>query len=141
LLVEAGDTAQDPIPVAVETARGLLISCLRATGRSVYSINPMAVARYRERHRVGRAKSDHADAMALANILRTDAEMHRALPADSELVQAIAVLARAQQDAVWNRGQLSNNGPHLVALVRAGTTFVHRKLAERPNDTPQPEAA
>jgi hypothetical protein len=34
--------------------------------------------------------------------------MHRPLPADSELVQAIAVLARAQQDAVWNRGQLLN---------------------------------
>ena len=108
LLVEAGDTGQDPIPVAIETARGLLISCLRATGRAVYSINPMAVARYRERHRVARAKSDHADAMALANILRTDADMHRPLPADSELAQAIAVLARAQQDAVWNRGQLSN---------------------------------
>jgi len=30
-LVEAGDTAQDPIPVAIETARGLLISCLRAS--------------------------------------------------------------------------------------------------------------
>ena len=55
-----------------------------------------------------RAKSDHADAMALAKILRTDADMHRPLPADSELAQAIAVLARAQQDAVWNRGQLSN---------------------------------
>jgi transposase len=108
LLTEAGDTAGDPIPVAVETARGLLISCLRSTGRAVYSINPMAVARYRERHRVARAKSDHADAMALANILRTDAEMHRPLPADSELVQAITVLARAQQDAAWNRGQLSN---------------------------------
>jgi transposase len=108
LLVEAGDTAQEPIPVAVETARGLLISCLRATGRKVYSINPMAVARYRERHRVARAKSDHADAMALANILRTDADMHRPLPADSELAQAIAVLARAQQDATWNRGQLCN---------------------------------
>lgn len=108
LLAEAGDTAEDPIPVAVETARGLLISCLRTTGRKVYSINPMSVARYRERHRVARAKSDHADAMALANILRTDADAHRPLPADSELVQAVAVLARAQQDAVWNRGQLSN---------------------------------
>lgn len=108
LLVDAGDTAQDPIPVAIETARGLLISCLRATGRAVYSINPMAVARYRERHRVARAKSDHADAMALANILRTDADVHRPLPADTELAQAIAVLARAQQDAVWNRGQLCN---------------------------------
>ena len=103
-----GDSAGEPIPVAVETARGLLIACLRATGRDVYSINPMAVARYRERRTVARAKSDHADAMALANILRTDAGAHRPLPADSELVQVIAVLARAQQDAAWNRGQLSN---------------------------------
>ncbi len=70
--------------------------------------NPMAVARYRERRTVARAKSDHADAMTLANILRTDAAGHRPLPADTELVQAIAVLARAQQDAVWNRARLSN---------------------------------
>lgn len=35
LPAEAGDTAGDPMPVAVETARGLLISCLRATGRAV----------------------------------------------------------------------------------------------------------
>jgi transposase len=108
LLAEAGDSADEPIPVAIETARGLLIACLRTSGRKVYSINPMAVARYRERHTVARAKSDHADAVALANILRTDADAHRPLPADSELVQAIAVLARAQQDAAWNRGQLSN---------------------------------
>ncbi|MGO4420966.1 transposase, partial [Streptomyces sp. MCAF7] len=93
MLAEAGDDPRDPIPVAVETARGLLFACLRATGRKVYSINPMAVARYRERHRVTRAKSDHADAVALANILRTDADVHRPLPADSELAQAISVLA------------------------------------------------
>ncbi|WP_405764962.1 IS110 family transposase [Streptomyces sp. NBC_01538] len=108
LLAEAGDCAEAPIPVAVETARGLLFACLRTTGRKVYSINPMAVARYRERHRSARAKSDHADAMTLANILRTDADVHRPLPADSELVRAIAVLARAQQDTVWNRAQLNN---------------------------------
>ncbi|MFH9970010.1 IS110 family transposase [Streptomyces mirabilis] len=108
LLADAGDTPQNPIPVAVETTRGLLFACLRATGRKVYSINPMAVARYRERYRVARAKSDHADAVALANILRTDADVHRPLPADSELAQAISVLARAQQDTVWNRAQLNN---------------------------------
>jgi len=33
LLADAGDNVEDPIPVAVETARGLLISCLRTTGR------------------------------------------------------------------------------------------------------------
>ncbi|MFI5497151.1 IS110 family transposase [Actinoplanes sp. NPDC051859] len=103
LLAEAGDSRDDPIPVAIETPRGLLVAALRETGRAIYAINPMAVARYRERHTVSRKKSDHADAMVLANILRTDAHAHRPLPADSELVRAVAVLARAAQDAVWRR--------------------------------------
>jgi hypothetical protein len=76
---------------------------LRATGRSVYPINPMAVARYRDRRSVAGRKSDHADAVVLANSLRTDLQAHRPLPAGSELAQAIAVLASAQQDAVWER--------------------------------------
>jgi len=33
------------------------------------------------------------------------------------------------------------NGPHLVALVRAGALFVNGKLVERPDDNHQPEAA
>ena len=86
--------------MAIETPRGLLVAALSATGRSVYAINPLAVARYRERHSVARAKSDHADATTLANILRVDAHLHRRLPADSELCQAIAVLARAHQDTI-----------------------------------------
>ena len=89
--------------MAIETPRGLLVAALSATGRSVYAINPLAVARYRERHSVARVKSDHADAKTLANILRVDAHLHRRLPADSELCQAIAVLARAHQDAIWRR--------------------------------------
>ncbi|MFD6568888.1 IS110 family transposase [Micromonospora profundi] len=103
LLAEAGDSCEDPIPVAIETPRGLLVAALRETSRAIYSINPMAVARYRERHTVSRKRSDHADAMVLANILRTDAHAHRSLPADSELARAVAVLARAAQDAVWRR--------------------------------------
>ncbi|MFB7360350.1 IS110 family transposase [Streptomyces gardneri] len=108
LLTEHGDCEDAPIPVAIETSRGLLVACLRATGRPVFAINPLAVARYRDRHSVARKKSDAVDAAALANILRTDMAAHRPLPADSELVQAIAVLARAQQDAVWARGQAHN---------------------------------
>jgi hypothetical protein len=41
-------------------------------------------------------------------VLRTDMHAHRPLPADSELAQAIAVLARAQQDAVWDRTTACN---------------------------------
>jgi transposase len=108
LLAEQGDSAEDPIPVAIETPRGLLVACLRATGRKVYPINPMAVARYRDRHSVAGRKSDHGDAVVQANILRTDMHAHRPLPADTELAQAIAVLARAQQDAVWDRTTAHN---------------------------------
>ena len=103
LLAEHGDTGDGQIPVAIETPRGLLTACLRATGRKVYPINPMAVSRYRDRHSAAGRKSDHGDAVVLANVLRTDAHAHRPLPADTELAQAIAVLARAQQDAVWTR--------------------------------------
>jgi transposase-like protein len=33
------------------------------------------------------------------------------------------------------------NAPHLVALVRAGATFMNGKLVERPGEESQPEAA
>ena len=108
LLAEHGDTAGDPVPVAIETPRGLLVACLRATGRQVCPINPRAVARYRDRHSIAGRKSDHGDSFVLAGVLRTDLHAHRPLPADSELAQAIAVLARAQQDAVWDRTTAQN---------------------------------
>ena len=108
LLAEHGDSPEGPIPVAIETPRGLLVACLRATGRQVYPVNPMAVARYRDRHSVAGRKSGHGDSFVLAGVLRTDIAMHRPLPAGTELAQAIAVLARAQQDAVWDRTTAPN---------------------------------
>ena len=68
----------------------------------------MSVARYRDRHSVAGRKSDKGDSAVLANVLRTDLHAHRPLPADSELAQAVAVLARAQQDAVWERVHAQN---------------------------------
>lgn len=62
----------------------------------------------RDRGSVSRAKSDAADARVLANILRTDRHAHWPLPADSEAGQSVAVLARARQDAIWDRQQMIN---------------------------------
>jgi hypothetical protein len=42
MLAEAGNCAENPIPVAIETSRGLMVAALRATGRAIYAINPMA---------------------------------------------------------------------------------------------------
>ena len=102
-------------PVAIETAQGLLVAALRALGVALYPINPLSVARYRDRHSPSRAKSDAGDAVVLANILRTDLASHRPLPADTELAQTIRVLARAHQDAVWDRQQTANK---LRSLLR-----------------------
>lgn len=115
LLAEYGDSEENPIPVAIETSRGLLVAVLRAGKRQVFAINPMAVARYRDRHSVSRKKSDPGDALVLANILRTHMHVHRPLPADSDLARAVAVLASAQQDATWNRQQIANQ---LRSLLR-----------------------
>ena len=108
LLAEHGDQPDNRIPVAIETSRGLLVAGLQATGREVYVINPMAAARYRERTTTARSKSDAVDALMLANVLRTDRHQHRPMPADSDVVKAVAVLARAGQDATWSRQQISN---------------------------------
>lgn len=137
LLVDAGDNAEDPIPVAIETTRGLLVACLRATGRQVYAINPKAVDRYRDRHSVARKKSDAGDALVLAHILRTDKAAHRPLPADSELAQAIAVLARAQQDAVWERTCAHNK---LRSLLREYYPAMLAAFASQRGGILRPEA-
>jgi hypothetical protein len=80
LLAEAGDTAKYPIPVGIETDRGLWVAALRATGRVIYPIIPLAASRYRARYAVSGAKSDATDAVLLANIIRTDPDAHRPLP-------------------------------------------------------------
>jgi transposase len=108
MLAEQQSLCGEPITVAIETPKGLLLVALRAAGVPVVAINPLAVSRYRDRYSPSRSKSDAGDAYVLANILRTDPHSHRSLPVDSELAQSIHVLARAHQDAVWDRMQIAN---------------------------------
>ena len=61
------------------------------------------MARYRERHGQAGGKSDPGDAAILANILRTDPDVHRVLPAISEHGRAVKALARQHQEAIWAR--------------------------------------
>ncbi|MFF5027839.1 IS110 family transposase [Streptomyces collinus] len=137
LLAEYGDTAENPIPVAIETSRGLLVAVLRTGKRKVFAINPMAAARYRDRHSVSRKKSDPGDALVLANILRTDMHAHRPLPDDSDLGRAVTVLARAQQDSLWNRQQLANQ---LRSLLREYYPAALAAFATWTNGLCRPEA-
>ena len=58
--------------MGIETDRGPWVQALLAAGYQVFAINPMSVARYRERHSTSGAKSDAGDAHVLAEIVRMD---------------------------------------------------------------------
>jgi transposase len=97
--------AEDPrqVVVGIETDQGLLVGALLAAGYQVYGINPLAVSRYRDRHSVSGAKSDRGDAKLLADLVRTDRHNHRQVAGDSQLAEAVKVLARAHQRLIWAR--------------------------------------
>lgn len=105
LLALLAEHVSDPtdVPVAIESEKVLLVAALRAAGLTIYPINPRAVARYRERTGQAGGKSYPGDALVLANILRTDAHLHRSLPDVSEGAAAVKVLARQHQEAIWSR--------------------------------------
>jgi transposase len=104
------DHADEPndVAIGIETDRGLWVEALVAAGYQVYAINPLAVARYRDRHSVSGAKSDPGDAKVLADLVRTDRHNHRPVAGDSPDVVAIKVLARGHQNLIWSRNRQTN---------------------------------
>ena len=102
--------AEEPgqVVIGIETDRGLWVEALSAAGYQVFAVNPLAVARYRDRHQVSGAKSDPGDAKLLADLVRTDRHNHRLLAGDTPAVEAIKVLARAHQNLIWARTRHTN---------------------------------
>jgi len=102
--------------VAVETPHGLLVGYLLQTGYIVYAIPPLAVDRYRDRHRCSGAKSDKIDARTLSDILCVDREYHRPIPEDSPLAQEIKLVSRQRQKLVQEQTRFKNQ---LTACLKA----------------------
>jgi transposase len=100
-LGEAAERAQ--VMVGIETDRGPWVAALVAAGYTVFAINPLQVARYRERLSVSGAKSDAADAHTLADMLRTDSHQLRPVAGDSAEAEAVKVVARAHKTLIWER--------------------------------------
>jgi len=107
LLAEHADEPGQVV-VGIETDRGLWVQALLAAGYQVYAINPLAAARYRDRHQVSGAKSDAGDAKVLADLVRTDRHNHRPIAGDSDQAEAIKVLARGHQNLIWARTRQTN---------------------------------
>jgi hypothetical protein len=102
--------ADDPaeVMVATETDRGLFVGAMVAAGYRVLAVNPLSTSRYRERHSTSGAKSDAGDAWVLAELARTDGHNHRPIAGDSDLAEAVKVLARAHQGMIWTRQRQTN---------------------------------
>ena len=105
-----GQLAKEPseVLVGIEKDRGLIVTALVGAGYRVWALNPMSAARYRERHVTSGSKSDPGDAKVLAELIRTDRHNHRPLAGDSVEAEAIKVLARAHQSAIWSRQREAN---------------------------------
>jgi len=91
------------IVVGIETDRGPWVQAQLAAGYQMYAIYPWSSARYRQRHSTSGAKSDTEDAHVLAEIVRLDREHHRQIAGDTGLAEAVKLLARAHQTAIWDR--------------------------------------
>jgi transposase len=116
-----GDPGQ--VVVAIETDRGLWVQALAAAGYQVFGLNPKQVARFKERYNLSGAKSDAADAHALADMVRAERHQLRAVAADTPGAQAVKVAARAHQTLIWERTR------HTLRLRSALREFFPAALA------------
>jgi transposase len=99
----------------------------------VYAINPMSVARYRERHSTSGAKSYAGDAHVLAEIVRLDHAHHRRVAGDTAQAEATKLVARAHQSLIWERTR------HVLRLRSALREFFPAAL-QAFDDLAAPEA-
>lgn len=125
---ETGFVAQSVV-IGIETDRGTWVSALVAAGYRVFSLNPVQVARYRERHGASGAKSDRGDAHVLAEIVRLDRGHHRPMAGDSPAVEGLKMVARVHQSAIWDRTR------HLLRLRSALREFFPAALEAFPELT------
>src|SRR3954463_2567983 len=99
---ETGFVGQS-VTIGIETDRGTWVSALAAAGYQVFALNPVQVARYRERHGSSGAKSDRGDAHVLAEIVRLDRAHHRPIAGNSPAVEGLKLVARSHQAFIWDR--------------------------------------
>ncbi len=113
---QVGDTPDHEVEVLVgtETDRGPWVLALVAAGYTVFGVNPLQAARYRERLGVSGAKSDAADAHMLADMVRTDSHQLRPIAGDTAQAEAIKVVARTHKTLIWERTRTGQRLRHAL---------------------------
>ena len=97
------DVDESEVAIGIETDRGPWVAALIAVGYTVFAVNPLQAARFRDRSGVSGAKSDAGDAHMLADMVRTDSHQLRTVAGDSAEAEAVKVVARAHKTLIWER--------------------------------------
>ena len=112
-----GDNIEDDaveVKIGIETDRGPWVQALVAAGYTVYPVNPLQAARYRERLALSGAKSDAADAHMLADMVRTDSHQLRPIAEDSAEAEAVKVVTRMHKTLIWERTRAGQRLRHAL---------------------------
>jgi transposase len=144
---QIGEDEQDAasqVKIGIETDRGPWVQALIAAGYTVYAVNPLQAARYRERLAVSGAKSDAADAHMLADMVRTDSHQLRPVAGDSAEAEAVKVVTRMHKTLIWERTRAGQRLRHalreyfpaaLVAFEDLDAADTLELLAKAPDPT------
>ena len=111
---QLADDVASLVKIGIETDRGPWVQALVAAGYTVYAVNPLQAARYRERLAVSGAKSDAADAHMLADMVRTDSHQLRPVAGDSVEVEAVKVVTRMHKTLIWERTRAGQRLRHAL---------------------------
>ena len=144
---QLGDDADGTeVTIGIETDRGPWVQALIAAGYTVFAVNPLSVARYRERHGVSGAKSDAADARTLADMVRTDSHRLRPVAGDTADAEAVKVVTRAHKTLIWERTRHTQRLRHALrdyfpAALEAFTDLDAADTLELSAEAPDPDSA
>lgn len=94
--------------IALETSRGLAVDELLRCALTVFPVQPLVASRLRDRKTPSGAKSDRADAAALAEGLRLDGHGWKPLAQEDPLLVELRLICRDHVALIEQRTLLSN---------------------------------
>jgi len=110
-----------------------VVATLLERGIAVFSINPIQLDRFRDRHTVAGAKDDRRDAFVLADSLRTDEPLFQRVELEPEQVVVLRELVRMHEDLNRDVTSLGNRLREQIhrsmpAFLKLGSVYEDRWL-------------
>lgn len=110
----ANDNYSDNCMIGLENPRSRLVDFLNQRQYSVLSVNPNAIAKYRESRSPSGAKSDSGDAHLIADYIREHEKALRRIQVPDEKIRELMLLLEDRDRMVNQKVKLSNQLTHAL---------------------------